>query len=95
MWRWRDYFEKISTEEFPHPSISRAEPVAGPIQTVSAEEVETALRRMKPGKATGSDDFAAELWKSRCWNSAAWLTSFFNIIAKKEDALKAQQYRFG
>ncbi|WKY08003.1 hypothetical protein Q1695_007473 [Nippostrongylus brasiliensis] len=35
---------------------------------------------MKPGKATGPDDVAAELWKSRHWDSANWLATFFNQI---------------
>ncbi|WKY15852.1 hypothetical protein Q1695_000939 [Nippostrongylus brasiliensis] len=39
MERWRDYFEKISTGEFPHPPLPHAEPVPGPILPISAEEV--------------------------------------------------------
>ncbi|EYC32640.1 hypothetical protein Y032_0002g1011 [Ancylostoma ceylanicum] len=39
---------------------------------------------MKPGKATGPDDVAAELWKSRHWNSAQWLTAFFNEIVEEK-----------
>ncbi|EYC39142.1 hypothetical protein Y032_0673g1395 [Ancylostoma ceylanicum] len=38
---------------------------------------------MKPGEATGSDDVAAELWKSRHWNSAEWLTAFFNKVVEE------------
>ncbi|VDL82295.1 unnamed protein product [Nippostrongylus brasiliensis] len=59
--RWHDYFKKISTEEFPHPPLPQAEPIAGPILPISAEEVVLALRKMKPGKETGPDDVAAEL----------------------------------
>ncbi|VDL78252.1 unnamed protein product [Nippostrongylus brasiliensis] len=70
MERWRNYFEKTSTEEFPHPPLPQAEPIPGPILPISAEEVVLALRKMKPGKATGPDDVAAELWKSRHWNPA-------------------------
>ncbi|EYC26582.1 hypothetical protein Y032_0010g846 [Ancylostoma ceylanicum] len=42
-----------------------------------------ALKRMKPGKATGPDDVAAKLWKSRHWNPAEWLTAFFNEVVEK------------
>ncbi|VDL71497.1 unnamed protein product [Nippostrongylus brasiliensis] len=57
MKRWRDYFEKISTEEFLHPPLPHAEPIPGPILSISAEEVMLALRKMKPGPI----DVAAEL----------------------------------
>ncbi|VDP05127.1 unnamed protein product [Heligmosomoides polygyrus] len=30
--RWRDYFEKISTAEFPHPPILSTAPIHGPVQ---------------------------------------------------------------
>ncbi|EYB86393.1 hypothetical protein Y032_0279g1182 [Ancylostoma ceylanicum] len=68
--RWCDFFEKISTEEFGHPPIPQLPPTRGPIQPITVEETMAALKRMKPGKATGPDDVAAELWKSRHWNSA-------------------------
>ncbi|WKX94956.1 hypothetical protein Q1695_011868 [Nippostrongylus brasiliensis] len=61
MERWRYYFEKISTDEFPHPPLPHAEPILGPILSISAEEVVLALRKMKLGKVTGPSDVAAEL----------------------------------
>ncbi|EYC40245.1 hypothetical protein Y032_0623g776 [Ancylostoma ceylanicum] len=39
---------------------------------------------MEPGKAAGPDDVAAELWKSRHWNSAEWFTAFFNKVVKEK-----------
>ncbi|EYB87852.1 hypothetical protein Y032_0256g368 [Ancylostoma ceylanicum] len=82
--RWCDYFEKISTEEFSHPPIPQLPPTCGPIQPITVEETMAALKRMKPGKATGPDDVAAELWKSRHWNSAEWLTAFFNKVVEEK-----------
>ncbi|EYC11993.1 hypothetical protein Y032_0048g1551 [Ancylostoma ceylanicum] len=76
--RWRDYFEHILTEEFDHLPIPSAHPVYGPIQKITTEETVAALKQMKSGKATGPDDLAAELWKSRCWNPVDWLRKFFN-----------------
>ncbi|VDP07432.1 unnamed protein product [Heligmosomoides polygyrus] len=60
--RWRDNFEEISTVEFPHPT-SRTH---GPFQKITMEEIEVALSKMRPGKATGPDDVAADLWKPKC-----------------------------
>ncbi|XGW20197.1 hypothetical protein V3C99_003760, partial [Haemonchus contortus] len=68
--RWREYFENISTVEFAHPAIPCAPPVYGPVQKITVRETITAMKRMKSGKATGPDDLAADLWKSKCWNPA-------------------------
>ncbi|VDP57569.1 unnamed protein product [Heligmosomoides polygyrus] len=63
--RWREYFEEISTVEFPHPAIPSTTPTHGPVQKTTVEETEAALKKMRPGKATGPDDVAADLWKSK------------------------------
>ncbi|VDP14620.1 unnamed protein product [Heligmosomoides polygyrus] len=39
---------------------------------------------MKPGKATGPDDLAADVWKSKLWYPAEWLAEFFNEIVKEK-----------
>ncbi|VDP07493.1 unnamed protein product [Heligmosomoides polygyrus] len=93
MERWHEYFERISTVEFAHPTIPCVPPTHGPVQKIThgpvqkitVEETEAALKNMKPGKATGPDDIAADLWKSRYWNPAEWLTKFFNqVVAEKK-----------
>ena len=81
--RWRNYFEKISSEEFPHPPIPSTSPVEGPIREIDINEVEEALKKMKLGKATGPDDIPVEFWRSKQWNSTKWLTQFFNQITKE------------
>ncbi|EYC31611.1 hypothetical protein Y032_0004g2248 [Ancylostoma ceylanicum] len=48
------------------------------------EETMAAVKRMKPGKALDPDDVAAELWKSRHWNSTEWLTAFFNTVVEEK-----------
>ncbi|XGW23905.1 hypothetical protein V3C99_005819 [Haemonchus contortus] len=45
---------------------------------ITVNETITALKKMKSGKASGPDDVAADLWKSKGWNPAGWLTEFFN-----------------
>ncbi|VDP00996.1 unnamed protein product [Heligmosomoides polygyrus] len=39
---------------------------------------------MKLGKATGPDDLAADVWKSKLWYPAEWLTEFFNQVVKEK-----------
>lgn len=78
--RWRQYFEAISTEEFAHPPVPSSQPVHGPVHPISPGEVEEALSKMKLGKATGPDDIAVDIWKSRGWNPVNWISEFFNRI---------------
>ncbi|VDO67818.1 unnamed protein product [Heligmosomoides polygyrus] len=51
--RWRDCFEEISTMEFHHPAIPSVGSVHGPVHKITVEETKAALRKMRPGKATG------------------------------------------
>ncbi|VDP46820.1 unnamed protein product [Heligmosomoides polygyrus] len=44
--RWRDYFEEISTVEFPHPAIPSTAPTHGPVQKITVEENEAALKKI-------------------------------------------------
>uniref|UniRef100_A0A7I4Z612 Reverse transcriptase domain-containing protein n=1 Tax=Haemonchus contortus TaxID=6289 RepID=A0A7I4Z612_HAECO len=82
--QWREYFANISTAEFAHPAIPCAPPVHGPVQKIPVNETITASKKTKSGKATGLDDLAADLWKSKSWNPAGWLTELFNqVVAEK------------
>ncbi|EYC12594.1 hypothetical protein Y032_0046g1314 [Ancylostoma ceylanicum] len=51
--RWCNYFEKILTEGFIHPPVSRLPPTYGPIQPITMDETMAALKRMKPRKFAG------------------------------------------
>lgn len=88
--RWRTYFQEISTKEFPHPPIPDSAPVAGPVRSIDKSEVADALQKMRPGKATGPDDMAVEVWRSKLESPgfqqpAAWLAEFFNQIIKEKE----------
>ncbi|VDO85383.1 unnamed protein product [Heligmosomoides polygyrus] len=52
------------------PTIPSTAPTHGPVQKITVEETEAALKKMRPGKATGPDDVAADLWKSKYWYPA-------------------------
>ncbi|VDP22594.1 unnamed protein product [Heligmosomoides polygyrus] len=52
---------------------------------ITVEETEAAPKKMKPGKVTGLDDVAADLWKSKSWYPTKWLAPFFkHVIAEKK-----------
>ncbi|VDO62182.1 unnamed protein product [Heligmosomoides polygyrus] len=56
--RWRNYFEEISTVEFPYPVIPSAAPTLGPVQKITMGR--EALKKMRPCKATVPDDMAVD-----------------------------------
>ncbi|VDP18151.1 unnamed protein product [Heligmosomoides polygyrus] len=58
--RWHTYFE-VLTVGLAHPCIPSFPPVYSPVQKITVEETEAVLMKMKPGKATGPDNLAADL----------------------------------
>ncbi|VDP23891.1 unnamed protein product [Heligmosomoides polygyrus] len=89
--RWRNYFDEISTVEFAHPAIPSAPPIYCPIQQITVVETEAASKKMKLSKATSSDDFAADLFKSKFCYPAEWLTTFFNQVIEEKKVLDIWQ----
>ena len=62
--RWKNYFEKLMNEENNRePRTEEAEVVNKEVNYLSREEVKNALKRMKKGKAVGSDELPVEVWK--------------------------------
>ena len=62
--RWKEYFEKLMNEENKkEPRTEEAEVVNEKVNCVSRKEVKNALRRMKNGKAVGSNELPVEVWK--------------------------------
>uniref|UniRef100_A0A8L8KRI3 C-type lectin domain-containing protein n=1 Tax=Heligmosomoides polygyrus TaxID=6339 RepID=A0A8L8KRI3_HELPZ len=53
------------------------------VKKITVEETGAALKKMKPGKAAGPDDVAADLGTMRCWYTAKWLTKFFNQVVEE------------
>ena len=51
---------------------------------ISKDEVRTAMKRMKSGKAVGLDDRPVEAWKCLGKMAVEFLTRLFNIILESE-----------
>ncbi|CAD6188785.1 unnamed protein product [Caenorhabditis auriculariae] len=81
--RWRRHFAKIANEEFAHPDIPWNAPVLGPTPKIEDQEVVSAIKSMKPSKATGPDDMAAEIWKKDDSVTSKWLADLFNQVIKE------------
>ena len=62
--KWKEYFEKLMNKENNRePRTEEAEVVNEEVNCVSRQEVKNALRRIKKGKAAGSDELPVEVWK--------------------------------
>ena len=75
------YFEKLINEENDRePRTEKAEVVNKEVNGVSREEVKNALRRMKKGKAVGSDELPIEVLKCMGEMEIEFLTRLFNKL---------------
>lgn len=82
---WRDYFEKISNEEFDwnKDSLEKSSEVSGPAECISLEEVRDAVAAMKVGKAAGPSGVVAEMLKAAGEAGVQWVTDLCNSIVKE------------
>ncbi|VDP02613.1 unnamed protein product [Heligmosomoides polygyrus] len=70
----------MSTMEFPQQAIPSVGSAHGSVHKITVEETEAALKKMRLCKATGPDDLAADVWKSKLWCAAEWLAEFLNKL---------------
>ena len=83
--RWREYFGKLMNEENKrHPRTEKPEVDNEEVNCVSRDEGKNALRRMKKGKAVGSDELPVEVWKCMGEMGIEFLTRLFNRLLMGE-----------
>ena len=58
---WKEHMERVMNEENEWDQITAMDVVERPIEEVTVEEVMTALRKLKSGKATGPLDVNSEM----------------------------------
>ena len=82
--RWKKYFKKLMNEENNRePWTEEAEVVNEEVNCVS-REVKNTLRRMKKGKAVGSDELPVKIWKCMGKMGIMFLTRLFNRLLMGE-----------
>lgn len=62
--RWQENFERLLNEENVREKYEDGDMNEGMTQSISREEVEHAMKKMKNGKALGADQIPIEAWKS-------------------------------
>ena len=85
---WRQYFEKLSNEEFDwdRASLDEEPVVSGPGEVITCQEVREAMAKMKCDKAAGPSGLVAEMLKAAGEIGVQLLTDLFNAVVKKEGA---------
>ena len=78
--RWGQYFSWLMNEENPREATEEREPNQGLTAPIKETEMERALKGMKSGKAVGSDEIPAEVWKCMGWFGVVTLCKLFNSI---------------
>ena len=78
--RWGQYFSWLMNEENPRVETEEREPNQGLTAPINEAETERALKGMKSGKAVGSDEIPAEVWKCLGWFGVVTLCKLFNSI---------------
>ena len=74
------YFSWLMNEENPRVETEEREPNQGLTAPINEAETERALKGMKSGKAVGSDDIPAEVWRCLGWFGVVTLCKLFNSI---------------
>ena len=83
--RWKEYFEKLMNEENVRESrLDSVEKVNRKVRKISKDEVRSAMKRMKSGKAVGPDDIPVEAWRSLGEMAIEFLARLFNSILEGE-----------
>lgn len=78
----REYFNELLNEEFPRENFPLVEPNNVSVPDFALEEVETAVKEMKRGKAVGPDKIPVEFWLEMNTVGFRWLTVLFNKIKR-------------
>ena len=81
---WQEHYQSLLNVEFPwdESSLDDVDPVLGPAIHVTEDMVETAINRMKAGKAAGPTGICVEMLKAAGNNIIPLLTKLINIVIR-------------
>ena len=86
---WSSYFEKLLNEEFEwnrdflKDLREEGSSSDGPVETITEEEVRTAIKQMKKGKAAGPSGVTVEMLQAAGEAGIRWVTEICNAILKE------------
>ena len=81
---WKEHYDRISNEEFSwdREGLTDVRPVCGPGEKISEVEVETAIGKMKLGKAGGPSGVVADMLKAAGDDGTRWMTELCNAVVR-------------
>ena len=81
---WKDYFEKLLNEEFEwdRDGLEVVEPVSGPCEQITVEDVRSALAASKSGKAAGPSEVVVEMLEASGQAGLQWVTDICNEVVR-------------
>ena len=83
--RWKEYFDNLLNLENPRePRETRAEVIERDVEEITGDEVQTAMKKMKKGKAQGPDEIPVEAWMALGREGVEFLTELFNRLMQGE-----------
>ena len=80
--RWKQYFEQLLNVENDREELEEIPYTEGPLNTISREEMESALKKMKTGKAPGPSEVAIELINAMEDCGKEWLLKLLQQVVK-------------
>jgi len=83
--RWREYYEKLSNEEFPwnKETLTMADATSGPCEKFTVAEVNAAIKKMKNNKAAGPSGVISDMIKAAGEAGTIWITDLCNSIVSE------------
>ena len=82
--RWREYFDKLFNRENEGPTLELDDSFDDTnrrfVRRIQEAEIVETLKRMKGGKAMGSDGIPIEVWRCLGDRAIIWLINLFNLI---------------
>ena len=86
--RWREYFkDMLNQKNLRERREVCAQKIMKEVEEITEEEVKTALKKMKKGKARGPNDIPVEAWLIRGDGRIGFLTKLMNSLLKGERML--------
>ena len=83
--RWREYFNNLLNEENPS-TLEEVPPVEGPLDNVTRDEVQTAMRKLKAGKAAGPSEVTTEMFTMAGDVGTDMLLEVFRNVIKNDSS---------
>ena len=84
--RWKEYFETLLNEEFEwnKDGLTAADKISGPAESISYNEVKSAIAKTRSCKAAGPSGVVAEMLKATGEVGIQWVTDLCKIVQESK-----------